>query len=281
MKSKRFENNSDPTQLQPGEIEYEMGIPIPGEILEKDRWVQTAWKKLPESGHVDLETLFGRTAPLAVELGCGNARFTISSAVRRPDWNHIALDILPAVIRYATRRGNQRGLANTRFAVSDGWRFLSTILPPESAREIHIYHPQPFADPEQSSRRMLTPDFLLLLYQALTDDGEVFLQSDRLAYWNYIRQTMSALFEWIDIEQPWAEDPHGRSRREMLSGDQGLSIYRGIARRRPELTLELAEQIAATLPQPDFAIESHDSARSKRRAPTRQRRSRYPKRRKG
>lgn len=272
MKSKRFENNSNPTEIQPGEIEYEMGIPIPGEILTKERWVQTAWKKLPESGHVELSHLFGRTAPLAVELGCGNARFTISSAVRRPDWDHIALDILPAVIRYATRRGNQRGLSNTRFAVSDGWRFLATILPEGAAREIHIYHPQPFADPEQSSRRMLTPEFLVLLHRALTDDGQVFLQSDRRPYWDYIRNTMSTIFDWIDVMTPWPEDPHGRSRREMLSIERGLPIFRGIAKKRASLSLDDLMRIASTLPQPEFTIESAQKTHRK----FRRRRARKP-----
>jgi tRNA (guanine-N7-)-methyltransferase len=270
MKSKRFENNSNPAEIQPGEIEYEMGIPIPGEILTKDRWVQTAWKKLPESGRIELSNLFGRTAPLAVELGCGNARFTISSAVRRPDWDHIAIDILAAVIRYATRRGNQRGLSNTRFAVSDGWRFLSTVLPMQSAREIHIYHPQPFADPEQSSRRMLTPEFLLLLHQSLSDDGEVFLQSDRRAYWDYIRNTMSTMFDWIDVENPWPEDPNGRSRREMLSIDKGLPIFRGIAKKRASLSDDQLQLIVSSLPQPEFAIESSNKPQKRfRRRPSR------------
>lgn len=270
MKSKRFENNSIPTELKPGELEYEMGIPIPGAILTRDRWVQTAWKKLPDDGFADLCHLFGRTASLAVELGCGNARFTISSAVRRPDWDHIAIDILPAVIRYATRRGNQRGLSNTRFAVSDSWRFLSSILPHGSAREIHIYHPQPYADPAQSSKRMLTPEFLLLLHHSLTEDGEVFLQSDRQPYWDYIQQTMSALFDWRDVDHPWAEDPYGRSRREMLSIDKGLPIFRGVAKKRPTLSSEELHTIASSLPQPNFAMDSASSSPRKfRRRPSR------------
>ena len=105
--SKRHENNSEPTELIAGDIEYEMGIPIPGIILEKERWVQTAIKKLPENAPLDFKSIFNRSAPVAIDIGCGNGRFAISSAVRRPDWDHVALDILPAVIRYGTRRGTR------------------------------------------------------------------------------------------------------------------------------------------------------------------------------
>jgi tRNA (guanine-N7-)-methyltransferase len=254
MKNRRQQNTSTPTALQPGDIEQEMGVPIPGVILEPQGWVQTAIKRLPEKEALDIAAIFGRQAPLSIEIGCGNGRFTISSAVRRPDWDHIAIDILPAVIRYATRRGNQRGLANSRFAVCDGWRFLHDHLPIGSADEIHIYHPQPFADPARASQRMLTPDFLALLHRSLKPDGKVFLQTDRQSYWEYISTVMPLMFSWQERSEPWAEDPYGRSRREILSMDDGLPIFRGIAQKRSDLTDEQAAAIAAECSLPSFSV---------------------------
>ena len=173
------EKSSSPIELKPGDVEYEMGVPFPGTILPQENWVQTALKQLPQPGPLAVTQLFGRQAPLALEIGCGNGRFTISSAIRRPDWDHLAIDLLPTVIRYATRRANQRGLSNVRIAVCDGWRFLSQMLLAGSVQEIHSYHPQPFADPAQTSKRMLTPDFLALMYTALAEQGKIFLQTDR------------------------------------------------------------------------------------------------------
>src|SRR5581483_2806669 len=91
------------------QIEREFGVPVPGEILDPAQWTQTALKKLPE-GHLAWHALFGRDAPVVVDLGCGNGRFLLGSAVWRPDHDHLGVDVLPVVIRYATRRGNQRGL---------------------------------------------------------------------------------------------------------------------------------------------------------------------------
>src|SRR5262245_22583194 len=98
-------------------IEREFGVPIAGEILDPEYWKQTALKKLPDEGPLEWEALFNRRAPVVLDLGCGNGRFLIGSAVWRTDHDHIGIDILPVVIRYATRRANQRGLANIRFAV--------------------------------------------------------------------------------------------------------------------------------------------------------------------
>jgi tRNA (guanine-N7-)-methyltransferase len=268
--SKRYENNSSPTELLPGDIEYEMGTPIPGVILRKEQWVQTAIKRLPDES-LQLSEIFARSAPIAVDIGCGNGRFTISSAVRRPDWDHIGIDILPAVIRYGTRRGNQRGLSNVRFAVCDGWRFLEKYLPKNSVNEFHIYHPQPYADPTLSSRRMLTPEFMAMMHERLSDGGQVYLQSDRREYWDYIKTIMERMFVWHEVDGPWPEDEYGRSRREVLSVEQGLKIYRGVGTKRSDLTAEEMQTILLELPQPKFQVEGGErrSKRTLRKRPNR------------
>ncbi|MGE3819401.1 MAG: tRNA (guanine-N7)-methyltransferase, partial [Isosphaeraceae bacterium] len=93
---------------QPGDVESEFGVPIPGVILPEADWARTAVKRLPPEGPLDWPSLFGRNAPVVLELGCGNARYTLMSALARPELDHVAVDVLPVVIRYATRRGNQR-----------------------------------------------------------------------------------------------------------------------------------------------------------------------------
>ena len=57
-------------------IERELGVPIPGDILPQDQWVQTALKHLPEKGYLDPEGLFGRKAPLVVDLGWHRSIFS-------------------------------------------------------------------------------------------------------------------------------------------------------------------------------------------------------------
>ena len=159
-------------------IEREFGVPIAGEILDPSLWTQTALKKLPARGPLDLAALFGRDAPLIVDVGCGNGRFLIGSAVWRPDHDHLGVDALPVVIRYATRRANQRGLGNIRFAVAGGRTLVERLLPPGRAAEIHCYHPQPYYDPEQVHLRLITPAFLALVHRALAPGGLV-LRADR------------------------------------------------------------------------------------------------------
>lgn len=220
-------NNSPPAQ--PGELEIEAGVPIPGLILPPENWTKTGIKQLPAPNSVVWHEIFGRQAPLVVELGCGNGRFVVSSAVRHPEWDHLAVDILPMVIRYATRRGNQRGLNNVRFLVCGGSEFLRDYFTADSIHQIHLYHPQPYREPGQEQKRLLSPDFVVLTHRQLVPGGEFYFQTDNPAYWAYFQKAVRPLFQIIATPDSWPEDPKGRTRREIVAKSQGLSIYRAVA----------------------------------------------------
>ncbi len=233
-------------------IETEFGVPIPGEILAEDLWARTALKRLPPPGPLDFPAIFGRTAPLIVELGCGNGRFTLQSALARPDHDHFASDLLPVVIRYATRRANQRGLHNVRFAVKDAQTLVSRYLGPEAASEVHLYHPQPYHDPREAHRRLVTPRFLADVHKALGPDGLFVLQTDNPDYWLYFRRVVPVFFHFEEHPGPWPDAPEGRSRREILARSRGLTIFRGLGRKRDDVAPETARKLAESLPPPSF-----------------------------
>mgnify|MGYP006275530691 CR=1 FL=1 len=225
-------------------IEREMGVPIPGEILPQEKWVQTALKKLPTAGFLPVEEIFGRSAPLVVDLGCGNGRFSLGSAWSRKEMDHLAADILPVVIRYATRRGNQRGLSNLRFLVSEAHRLVRDLLPPNSTSEIHCYHPQPFDDPRWRSQRLITPLFMAHCIRALKPEGQFFIQTDHAGYWSVIREYASRFFLFNERIGRWNDSPKGRTRREIHSLKRGLPIYRGHGVVQPGMNWEKAKGIA-------------------------------------
>jgi tRNA (guanine-N7-)-methyltransferase len=233
-------------------IEREFGVPIAGEILDPSQWTKTALKRLPAEGRLNWEELFGRRAPLVLDLGCGNGRFLIGSAVWRPDHDHLGVDILPVVIRYATRRGNQRGLNNLRFAVCGGKEFLVRYVDPGSMAEIHCYHPQPYYDPAQVDRRLITPHFLALVHRSLTEGGQFFIQTDNPGYWRYIRDVVPVFFEFQERPGTWPDAPKGRTRREIIALRRGLPVFRGWGTARCGLSEAEALRLAEGLPAPVF-----------------------------
>lgn len=232
-------------------IEKEFGVPIPGAILPEQQWAKTALKKVPE-GHLNWAELFGRVAPVVIDIGCGNGRSMLTSAVARPEMNHLGIDILPVVIRYATRRGNQRGLANTRWAVIGGREFLLHHVEAGSVAEIHCYHPQPYYRQDQVSLRLITPEFLLLVHRALAPGGRLVLQTDHPGYWKYMLSVVPLFFDFSERLMPWPNAVKGITRREIIARRQGLPIFRGDGTARVDLVAEGAMKLARSLPLPAF-----------------------------
>ena len=230
----------------------DFGVPIPGRILPPEQWARTALKRLPPPGYLDWQAIFGRRAPVVLDLGCGNGRFVIASALARPECDHLGIEILPVVIRYATRRANQRGLTNVRLAVIGAYEFLAQYVAPASVAEIHLYHPQPYRDSARQHRRLLTAEFLALVHRGLTAGGLVVVQTDNRAYWSYLRRVMPLFFEFEELSGRWPDAREGRTRREIYARRHGLPIFRGQGRPRADLTAEAIARLVREAPQPNF-----------------------------
>lgn len=236
---------------RPNSSEREFGVPFPGHILEQTKWTQTALKSMPD-GRLNWRELFGRDAPVVLDLGCGNGRFLIGSAITRRDHDHLGTDILPVVIRYARKRGNQRGLPNLRFAVLGANDLLEKHVEPYSVAEIHCYHPQPFYDPAQVHRRLITPAFLALVHRCLRPGGLFTVQTDNPGYWKYIRAVVPVFFDFHERIGRWPDSPRGRTRREIIAIKKGLPVFRGHGTAKLGLSEAEAIALAESLPPPTF-----------------------------
>jgi tRNA (guanine-N7-)-methyltransferase len=232
-------------------IEREFGVPVAGEILKPQYWTRTALKRLPLEGRLDWRELFGRQAPMVLDLGCGNGRYLLGSAVWRPGHDHVGIDVLPLVLRYATRRANQRGLSNIRFAAADARSFLERFVEPHSLSEIHCYHPQPYYDPSQAERRLITPAFLALLVRSLQPAGSFFVQTDNAGYWDYMKRVLPAFFDFHEQLRTWPDSPKGRTRREIIALRRGLPVHRGWGQVKT-LTDDEKKRLVESLPPPVF-----------------------------
>jgi len=232
------------------QIEREFGVPFAGEILPHDQWTKSnlQWRA---ASPFDGESVFRRRAPLVIDLGCGNGRFLIGSSVWRPDYDHLGVDELPLVIRYAVRRANQRGLSNIRFGVMDA-RTLIAALPAMAATEIHCYHPQPYYRPEEIGKRLLSPQFLAAVHSKLVANGKLFLQTDHLTYWTYLTKAVPRLFDFHEQQGPWSDAPKGRTRREILALKRGLTVFRGWGTPKLGLSNSDIASIVETAPLPLF-----------------------------
>lgn len=220
--------------------------------MPRARWTR-ARASLPGPGKTfDWTAVFGREAPRVLDLGCGNGRYLLGSALARPTHDHLGVDLVPQAIEHASRRASERGLANLRYAWGDALVFFLERIAEASVDELHVYHPQPYYEVEDRSKRMLTPAFLARAWRVLRPGGLIVLQTDNPYYWGYLLSLVPRFFRFEERKDPWPDAPRGRTRREIVARSKGLRIFRGSGVRRDELAPEEVDRLGRELPAPDF-----------------------------
>lgn len=127
---------------------------------------------------------------LELEIGCGKGKFLISRALESPERNFIGIDYAGKWMRVGETRSQQRQLKNLTFFKAEAWNFLKK-LPDKIIDTCHIYFPDPWPKRRHQARRLLTPDFLKLLYTRLKPCGFIELATDDPDYYKQIKSSLA------------------------------------------------------------------------------------------
>jgi tRNA (guanine-N7-)-methyltransferase len=140
----------------------------------------------PESylAPLDLEKIFGRAAPLQVDLGCGDGSFLCALAQRVPEKNFLGIDRLLNRIRSAVRRA--ANLPNMRVLRLESSYAVRNLLPPASVETFYLLFPDPWPKRRHHGRRIVTLDFLQSVHTALDQDGMLLIATDHLDYFREV-----------------------------------------------------------------------------------------------
>ena len=131
----------------------------------------------------DQEALFGRTAPLEVEVGSGKGLFLETAASACPDHNFLGIEIATKYARYCAARLAKRGLDNAVMVHGDANHAFRDILPESSAVAVHIYFPDPWWKKRHHKRRIMAGPFLALAQRVLQPGGRLHFWTDVKDYY--------------------------------------------------------------------------------------------------
>jgi tRNA (guanine-N7-)-methyltransferase len=137
--------------------------------------------------HLDLEKIFGRKAPLHVDLGCGDGSFLCALAQRMPSKNFLGIERLLNRVRASARRAAK--LDNVRLLRIESSYAVRYLLPGESVETFYLLFPDPWPKRRHHRRRIVTPDFLSSIHAALQKHGSIYIATDDVDYFQKIKET--------------------------------------------------------------------------------------------
>ena len=185
-------------------------------------------------------TVFGRDAPLEVELGFGRPHFLLERAAEAPHHDIVGIE-WKGKWPQAVWRKQERGLAgNVRALHGNAWLLFGGLFAEESLQSIYLNFPDPWWKAKHKKRRIVQDSFAALLSSRLQPGGMMLIQTD-------VASLLEEYLERLEA-QPALVNPFGRGRlaarkpvgasshREKKCRSDGVPIFRGIVVKRNSAT---------------------------------------------
>ncbi|OHB70870.1 MAG: tRNA (guanosine(46)-N7)-methyltransferase TrmB [Planctomycetes bacterium RBG_13_63_9] len=126
----------------------------------------------------DASALFGRVAPLEVEVGSGKGLFLRTAAAERPETDFLGIEVSAKYAGFAAAALAERQLGNAMVVAGDALRIFEELLPEGSLAAVHVYFPDPWWKRRHKRRRVMKESFLRDVERTLVHGGKLHFWTD-------------------------------------------------------------------------------------------------------
>ncbi len=141
---------------------------------------------------LDPVQVFGRNAPLIMEIGFGMGGATADIAQTRPSDNFLCCEVHEPGVGALLKLCGERGIENIRIFRHDAVEVLDHMLPERSLDGVHIFFPDPWHKSRHHKRRLVQAPFVQRLAGHLKPGGYIHLATDWEPYAEQMLEVLSA-----------------------------------------------------------------------------------------
>ena len=179
---------------------------------------------------LDLAELFGRSAPVVVEIGFGMGETTARMAAAEPGHDVLAVDVHTPGMGNLLKLVEAGGLTNVRVADGDALVLLRDRVPPATLLEVRAFFPDPWPKARHAKRRLVSPAFCDLVASRLVAGGRLHVATDWEAYAAQVLAVVGAHPSFEVVSRERGDRPVTRFEQQGL--DAGRAAHDVVAVRR-------------------------------------------------
>ena len=165
---------------------------------------------LTAAGMLDLNALFGRSAPVVLEIGSGMGEAVAAMAGADPARDYLAVEAHLPGIAHLLGLVDSHGLTNVRVAHGDALDLLRRRVPEDSLDAVHVFFPDPWPKSKHHKRRLITPAHVAVLRSRLVPGGTLHCATDWAPYAQAMLETLEADPELVNAHAGFAPRPPHR-----------------------------------------------------------------------
>lgn len=177
---------------------------------------------------LDFSQLFGRTAPVTLEIGFGNGESLAQMAAAAPERNFIGIEVHTPGVGHLLKVVGEKGVRNVRVMNTDAVDILQKRIPAESLDRVQLFFPDPWHKKKHHKRRIVQPDFVKLIASRLRTGGVFHMATDWENYAEHMAEVMASSpdFHNLAAEAPYSPRPDERPLTKFEN--RGLKLGHGV-----------------------------------------------------
>lgn len=121
--------------------------------------------------------VFGRKAPLHIEVGMGKGQFMMQLALQNPDINYVGIEMYSSVLLRAVQKMEEAPMDNLRFIRMDA-REIEEVFDKGEVDKIYLNFSDPWPKDRHAKRRLPSRQFLARFDQILKKEGNLEFKTD-------------------------------------------------------------------------------------------------------
>jgi tRNA (guanine-N7-)-methyltransferase len=161
----------------------------------QERALQELWPAFGlayEGVELNLDEVFGRSAPRCLEIGFGAGEVIGALAEANPQIDYLGIEVHRPGVGRLLMRAEQAKLVNLRVICHDAVEVLKSAIPDRSFEAILIFFPDPWHKKRHHKRRLIDANFIETLADKLQPHGVLRLATDWQAYAEQMLQVCNA-----------------------------------------------------------------------------------------
>jgi tRNA (guanine-N7-)-methyltransferase len=163
-------------------------------------------------GMLELAALFGREAPVVLEIGFGMGASLVEMAKNAPDKNFIGIEVHSPGVGACLSSAAEAGVTNLRVFCHDAIEVLDLMIPDGSLSCLQLFFPDPWHKKRHHKRRIVQPEFAQKIRQKLAIGGVFHMATDWENYAEHMLEVMSVAEGYRNTSATgnWVERPEWR-----------------------------------------------------------------------
>lgn len=160
---------------------------------------------------LDLTALFGREAPVVLEIGFGMGKSLVEMAAAAPEKNFIGIEVHRPGVGACLTSAQEAGITNLRLFCHDAVEVLGQMIPDQSIDTLQLFFPDPWHKSRHHKRRIVQPAFVQMLRPKLKIGGVFHMATDWENYAEHMLEVMNAAEGFVNtVAGDYAPRPDSR-----------------------------------------------------------------------